>query len=153
MRKNPKAGLLIAAGILAQVTGFSQARMDPAKEALRQFEAYKPTIERKESAVVDNPKAITGDLNGDGRVDCIVFFVMTPQGGGNAIIDRQAAVYLNTGTAMKVDGAFPELRECYAVDRISGGRIYLSYYECAPPYMTKTGFGTYRWQGKKLVKG
>lgn len=126
--------------------------MDPAAEALRQFNTYKPTIERKENAIVDEPTAIIGDLNGDGRRDCIIFFVMTPKGGGNAIVGRQAAVYLNTGTGMKVDGAFPDLSECYTVERIAAGQIFLDYYECAPPYMTKTGSGIYRWQTKQLIK-
>jgi hypothetical protein len=143
---------VVSGGLLMLgIATHAQAQSDPAGESLRQFSAYKSTIERTENAVVDNPTAITGDLNGDGRADCIVFFVMTPKGGGNAIIGRKAAVYLNTARGMKVDGAFPELRQCYAVDRISAGKIFLSYYECAPPYMTKTGAGIYRWQNRKLI--
>lgn len=145
--------IVLTSGILAsQAPAFSQTATDPARDALRQFDAYKSTIERSENAVVDNPQTFTGDLNGDGKPDCIVFFVMTPQGGGNAIVGRKAAVYLNTSTGMKVDGAFPELQHCYGIDRVANGRIYLSYYECAPPYMTKTGSGAYRWQNRKLVK-
>jgi hypothetical protein len=133
-------------------TADAQGGFDPRRESLRRFQAYKPTIERTEGATVDNPQAFVGDLNGDGRADCIVFFVMTPKGGGNAIVGRKAAVYMNTGSGMKVDGAFPDMQECYAVDRVSGGRIYLSYYECAPPYMTKTGSGVYTWSSGKLLK-
>lgn len=130
----------------------AQKRFDPAADALRQFNAYKPTIERTENAAVDEPRAITGDLNGDGQTDCILFFVLTPQGGGNAIIGRKAAVYLNTGTGMKPAGAFPELDECYGVNRIDrSGVIYLDTYECAPPYNTKTGTKRYRWQRGRLV--
>jgi len=151
MRAN-KTCLLFFGALLFFAGANAQRSFDPKRESLRQFNAYKPTIERTENAVADNPQAFVGDLNGDGRADCIVFFVMTPKGGGNAIIDRKAAVYINTGSSMKVDGAFPDLQECYAVDRIAGGRIYMSYYECAPPYMTRTGSGVYAWSSGKLSK-
>ncbi|RYD53563.1 MAG: hypothetical protein EOP52_05355 [Sphingobacteriales bacterium] len=141
------AGIL---SLLASGTTNAQA-FNPATEALRQFESYKATIEAREGASVDVPKAITGDLNGDGRTDCLVFFVLTPKGGGNAIVDRQTAVYLNTGRGMKVDGAFPDLEICYVPEAISRGRIRMGSYECAPPYNTKTGTRYYRWQSRKLV--
>lgn len=124
---------------------------DPATASLKLFNAYKPTIERRENAVVDNPAAIVGDLNGDGLVDCILYFVLTPKGGGNAVIDRQAAVYLNTGNSMKVNGAFPKLNYCFGVNKIIDGLIYVDSYECAPPYNSKLGTYTYRWKNGKLV--
>jgi len=39
----------------------------PKREALKLFNSYKPTIERSRNAIVDEPSAITGDLNGDGK--------------------------------------------------------------------------------------
>jgi len=55
---------------------------------------------------VDEPKAITGDLNGDGKDDCIIFFVMTSKDRGNAIVWSDAAIYINKRDKMKVTGSF-----------------------------------------------
>ena len=52
------------------------------------------------------PSPITGDLDGDGREDCVIFFVMTSRTGGNAIVGRDAAIYINKGEKMKVIGSF-----------------------------------------------
>ncbi len=146
----PKFLLILAFALSGSYPGWSQTTYNPADASKKLFEQYKPVIERKEQAVVDEPKAITGDLNGDGLADCILYFVLTPKDGGNMIVDRQAAVYLNTGHGMKVAGAFPDLG-CYVVDRVAGGIIYVSMYECAPPYSTKTGSRRYRWNGGKLT--
>ena len=137
--------------LLTAASAGAQTRYDPATEAQRLFESYRPTIARTEHAVVDDPTAITGDLNGDGLTDCILYFVLTPEEGGNMIVGRKAAVYLNTGTGMKVDGAFPDLSYCFVVDKIASGVIYVNSYQCAPPYNTKKGAYRYRWAGKKLV--
>lgn len=143
--------MLFKIALFLPVASHAQS-FDPATEALRQFNAFKPKIEASEQATVDNPQTITGDLNGDGRTDCLIFFVLTPKDGGNAIIGRQTAVYLNTGRGMKVDGAFPDLDICYVPEAISRGRIRMGSYECAPPYNTKIGTRYYRWQSKKLVQ-
>lgn len=115
------------------VSGAAQ-NFSPSKEALRLFLKYKPTIERTNHAVVDEPVIVPGDINGDSLQDCIIFFIMTPADGGNAIIGRQAAIYINTGKKMKVTGAFPSLGFCYVVDRIFHQVIYVKEYKCRPPY-------------------
>ena len=119
--------ILLAAGIKAQ--SFS-----PAKEALRLFNKYKPTIEKVNHAVVDEPKIVTGDINNDSLEDCLIYFVMTSKDGGNAITGTETAIYLNTGKGMKVVGAFPKFSYCYGVDRIEQQVIYVSEYKCLPPY-------------------
>ena len=98
------------------------------------FNKYKATIEKTNGGIVDEPKVITGDINGDNLEDCIIYFVMTPKEGGNLIIDEEAAIYLNTGKNMKVVGAFPKFDFCYSVDRIRNHIIYLKEYKCEPPY-------------------
>ncbi|OQP59430.1 hypothetical protein A3860_37885 [Niastella vici] len=103
-------------------------------EALKLFNKYKPVIEKKNNAVVDNPIAIVGDINGDGKEDCIVSFVMTSKNGGNAIVGHESAIYLNSGTRMKVTGAFPAFNFCYTLDHIQDQVIFGKEYECAPPY-------------------
>src|SRR5215213_8050056 len=69
-------------------------------KALKLFNKYKSIIERKNNAIVQNPVAIVGDINRDGKDDCIICFVMTSRNGGNAIIGHESAIYLNTGTSM-----------------------------------------------------
>lgn len=106
----------------------------PKEESLKLFNKYKPVIERKQDAVVDNAVAITGDINGDGKEDCIVSFVLVGKDGGNALLGDGFAIYLNTGTHMKVVGAFPDYKYCFYLDHIRDQVIYGKEYECAPPY-------------------
>lgn len=147
-----RALLLCFSVLLSGPTLQAQQARGPVAEALRQFEAYKPTIEAREDAIVEGPEAISGDLNGDGLTDCLLHFILLPQGGGNAIIGRQTAVYLNNGTGMKVDGAFPELDVCYVPEAIEKGVIRMRIYECAPPYNTEKGVRYYRWKSRKLER-
>ena len=77
------------------------------------------------------PIVVTGDINNDSLPDCIIYFVMTSKSGGNAIIGREAAIYINTGKKMKVVGAFPGLGFCYVVERISQQVIYMKEYNAS----------------------
>ena len=115
-------------------TGLAQQHFSPKEEALKLFNKYKPVTEKKNDAVVDNAVAITGDINGDGKADCIVSFIMYSQDGGNAHIGSGSAIYLNTGVRMKVVGAFPEFNFCYYLDHIHDQVIFGKEYECASPY-------------------
>ncbi|HKB44877.1 MAG TPA: hypothetical protein VKC90_10825 [Chitinophagaceae bacterium] len=128
--KKTLSGLLIVLGLSAA----AQNSFSPVREALRLFNKYKPTIEKDNDAIVDEPKVISGDINNDSLEDCIIFFVMTSKDGGNVITDQEAAIYINKGNRMKVVGAFPKFNFCYAVDRIDKQVIYLKEYKCAPPY-------------------
>jgi hypothetical protein len=94
---------------------------------------------------------ITGDLNGDKRIDCIIFFVMTPKDGGNVIIGRDAAIYINQGNKRKVIGNF-NLDICYAVEKIKDKIIYVNEYECAPPYDIFAKKRKYLLSGNKVAK-
>src|SRR5690349_22569200 len=102
--------------IIIPFMGLAQQKFSPSNEALALFNKYKPVIEKKNNAIVDEPNVITGDINGDGKEDCIVCFVMTSRSGGNAIIGQGSAIYLNKGTQMKVAGEFPQLSFCYVPD-------------------------------------
>ena len=113
----------------------AQNSYSPAEEALKLFNTYKPVIEKKNNAIVDAPKVISGDINGDSKSDCIISFVMTSKDGGNLIVGYGSAIYLNTGTGVKVAGAFPELGFCYTLDQIKVQIIYAKEHECQPPYL------------------
>jgi hypothetical protein len=128
-----------------------QQQFSPRKEALALFSKYKPVIERKNNAIVDNPTAIVGDINGDDKEDCIVSFVMTSRDGGNAIIGHEAAIYLNTGTGMKVAGAFPSYKFCYKLNHIKDQVIYAKEYECKPPYNTVLRERKFIYKDSKVV--
>ena len=126
-----------------------QQSFSPGKEALKLFTAYKPAIEQTNNAIVDDPKQVLGDLNGDGKTDCIIFFVMTSKHGGNALVGQDAAIYINKGTTMKVIGSF-NLDICYSVENIRNKIIYVNEYECAPPYSTFLRKRKYVLKGNKL---
>jgi hypothetical protein len=129
----------------------AQKTFSPAKEALKLFNAYKPTIEKNNDAIVDKPNVVTGDLNGDGKIDCIIWFVMTSKEGGNAIIGQDAAIYINKGTEMKVIGNF-NLDICYSVEKIKNQTIYIKEHECAPPYDNFIRTKKYRLKERKLIE-
>jgi hypothetical protein len=114
--------------------GYAQQHFSPKEASLKLFNKYKPVIEKKNDAVVDNAVAITGDINGDGKEDCIVSFVLVGKDGGNALLGDGSAIYLNTGVGMKVAGAFPEFKFCFYLDHIRDKMIFAKEYECAPPY-------------------
>jgi hypothetical protein len=120
--------IAIPSVVLAQ-HGFSAK-----EEALKLFNKYKSVIEKKNNAFVENPRIISGDINGDGKEDCIVSFVMTSRNSGNAIIGHESAIYLNSGIRMKVVGAFPAFNFCYTLDHIQDQIIFGKEYECKPPY-------------------
>lgn len=143
---------IVALLTLVGGTAKAQSAATTRAQSLKMFNAYKPTIEAKNNAVVDEPKVLTGDVNRDGRTDAVVFFVMTPKGGGNAIVGREAAVYLGTPKGLKVAGDFPDVEECWAPDAIRGGVVYGTSYECAPPYMAAVGKVSFKWDGKRMVK-
>ena len=131
--------LFFSALLSIRAISFAQGGFSPAKESLKLFNRYVPAIEKNNNALVDNPTAITGDINGDQKEDCIVFFVLTSKEGGNLIMDRQSAIYLNTGAGMKVVVAFPPLDFCYRIDHIKDQVIYAKEYKCMPPYNEVTG--------------
>ncbi len=141
----------IIVSVLSATIVLAQQFFSPAKEALKLFNSYKPTIEKSNDAIVDEPKQILGDINGDGKIDCIIFFVMTPKDGGNAIIGQDAAIYINKGTGMKVVGSF-NLDICYSVEKIKNQIIYVNEYKCAPPYDSFVRIRKYLLRGNKLAE-
>jgi hypothetical protein len=130
-----RGNLLILIPLQFGVIPTAQKTLSPAQEALKLFNTYKATIERTNDAIIDEPIPIPGDLNGDGREDCIIFFVMTSRSGGNAIVGRDAAIYINKGNKVKVIGSF-NLKICYTIEKIVSAIIYVNQYECSPPYNT-----------------
>jgi len=64
---------------------FSQTSFSPEKETMKLFNAYKPVIEKNGDIVVSNTHIITGDINGDGKEDCIVSFERYAKGAVNPV--------------------------------------------------------------------
>jgi hypothetical protein len=136
--------------ITISTTGLAQQRFSAGAAALRLFNKYKPVIERKNNAIVDKPVVVEGDINGDGKNDCIISFVMTSRDGSNAVIGHECAIYLNTGTKMKVVGAFPDFHFCYNLDHIHDQVILGKEYECAPPYNKIIRERKFRYEGGRI---
>lgn len=109
----------------------------PRKEAMDQFNKSKPVIEEKNNAIVDNPTPICGDINGDGKEDCIISYVLISKDGGNAIIGHESVIYVHTGSTMKMTINFPFFKFCYTLQHIKKQVIYAKEYECKPPYNTR----------------
>lgn len=108
----------------------------PRQNAEELFNKYKQVIEWKKEVIVDNTTPVFGDINGDGKEDCIISYVMTSKAGGNAIVGHDAAIYVNTGTSMKMTGSFPSFDFCYTLHHIKNQVIYATEYKCQPPYDT-----------------
>ena len=122
--------VMVAMPVMAR----AQQNFSPKEESLKLFNKYKPVIEKRYDAIVNASDPVSGDINGDGKEDCIISFLMYAKDGGNAHTGSGSAIYLNTGTGMKVVGAFPECPFCYYLDHIQDLVIYGKEYECAPPY-------------------
>ncbi|GAB3931268.1 hypothetical protein [Mucilaginibacter myungsuensis] len=129
-----------------------QPKDAPDVAALKQFEKIRAAIEKDGKGVMDTPIAITGDINGDNRPDCIVSYVLTPKGGGNMIIGDGHYIYLNIGSGMKAAGKFPSFKFCYSLDAIKAGVIHVKKYKCAPPYNESDGVGKLVYKSSKIVE-
>lgn len=70
------------------------------KIAEKKFLKYTPNIE-SEGKNITYSKTFNGDLNNDGLDEIVIYFACTPKSGGNMIVGREAAIYLNTGTTVK----------------------------------------------------
>jgi len=66
------SGLVFIAFIILPSIIQAQNNFSPAKEALKLFNSYKPAIEKKNNAIVDDPTMLIGDINGDKQEDCII---------------------------------------------------------------------------------
>lgn len=137
--------------LLIHTAALQAQTFSPETESLRLFEKYKPTIEKANNAIAQPPTVITGDLNSDGLTDCLLFFVLTPKEGGNAVLDRQTAVYINNGQSMKIGGAFPQVNFCYVPTKIEAGIVYADEYICPPPYNDKKGTRKFKYRNGKIV--
>jgi len=132
--------------------GLARQSFSPKEESLKLFNKYKPVIEKRHEAIVEPSDPISGDINGDGKEDCIISFIMYSQHGGNAHIGAGSAIYLNTGTGMKVVGAFPEFRYCYYLNNIRDQIIFGKEYECAPPYMKILRDRKFKYVAGKIIE-
>ncbi len=106
------------------------ANFNPSEEALRQFDLYSSKIEESKGAEIANSQAFVGDLNNDSFQDVAIYFVLTPQGGGNALMGQGIAVYFNKGNKMKVVAGF-EPEYIFTVEGIEKGKIHIKKLEYA----------------------
>ncbi|MCX2678735.1 hypothetical protein OOZ15_02165 [Galbibacter sp. EGI 63066] len=108
----------------------STQTIDVKKETQKLFDSYAPEIEKSNGYVIDNSKLLIGDLNDDGHEDALVFFVLTPVGGGNMIMGTQMAVYLNRGDKMEVVAGY-DPQKIFKPIEIMNNEIHLIEYEYA----------------------
>jgi hypothetical protein len=95
------------------------------KQATAQFEAYLPKIlATHEDAVLDVQQPYTGDFTGDGIEDVAIYFSLSPNGGGNALVGQGMTLYQNMGDHVKVLAGY-EPDYLFSMERISEGYIHV----------------------------
>jgi hypothetical protein len=105
-------------------------KIDVKKETQKLFDIYSLKIEKSNGARFEKREIMTGDLNDDGLEDSLVFFILTPEEGGNMIVGIEMAVYLNKGNRMEVVTSYnPE--KTFKPIEIKNNKIHLIEYEYA----------------------
>ncbi len=104
-------------------TGISTT--EAVKQATAQFEAYLPKIlAAHEDALLDLQQPYTGDFTGDGVADVAIYFSLSPNGGGNALVGQGLTLYQNMGDHVKVIAGY-EPDYLFSMERISEGYIHV----------------------------
>lgn len=99
---------------------------DAVKLAMKQFDAYLPTILSENSdAGIDLQIPNVGDFTGDGVEDVAIYFNLVPKDGGNAIISQGLTLYKNTRLNVKVIAGY-EPDYLFAFDTIRDGKIHVT---------------------------
>jgi len=121
------------------------------KQALELFDKYAPKIENSNEAVIAYRRAILGDLNNDDLTDAIVEFGMAAK-GGNSVLFKHAAIYLNVNGSLKVVGGF-EPAYCIQIESIKNGIVSVLELEaCALPWPKTIALHYYKLEQNKLVE-
>ncbi len=81
---------------------FTRTSFNVKNVTMQKFNSYSSKIEQSKGAVIGNNEIFVGDLNHDELEDSVVWFVLTAEGGGNAVVGQGMSVYLNTGNDVKV---------------------------------------------------
>jgi len=109
-------------------TTFSLTTRDAVKLAEKQFENYLPKILKSHEAILDGQESFTGDFTGDGVEDIVIYFILAPNSGGNAIVGQGLSLYQNTGNEVKVVAGF-DPNYLFSFNRISNGSINIEKLE------------------------
>lgn len=114
----------------AQATTPDISAAEAVRLATAQFEAYLPKILESHGANLDLQEPVTGDFTGDGIEDVAIYFSLSPEGGGNALVGQGLTLYQNDGKRVKVIGGF-EPDYLFSFKKISNGKIYVEKLEYA----------------------
>lgn len=100
------------------------------KAAEKQFEAYLPKILDDHDAAIDVQEAFAGDFTGDGINDVLIYFSLSPRGGGNALVGQGLTLYKNSGNTVKVIAGY-EPDYLFEFNKIENGKIHVTKLEYA----------------------
>lgn len=140
---------LIISILLIHAKAFAQPAPDDL--ALKLFQSYLPQIENSHSLVVQYTRVVSGDLNYDGLEDVVVEFGLGAK-NSNGIILRQAAIYVNSGTTVKVVAGF-EPDYCPSIKKIQENTIIVEELEaCTLPWPKVVNTHKYRLKNRTLVE-
>ncbi len=107
------------------------SNLDLESEALRLFTRKVPSIAGAMHAAIARRETFCGDINGDGREDVLVYFVLVPDDGGTAIVGRGLAICLQRKGAMELAGLFqPDYP--FVIEKIEGQHIHIAKLNWTP---------------------
>ncbi|OMQ08203.1 hypothetical protein [[Flexibacter] sp. ATCC 35103] len=113
-----------------QISRHKISTNDAVRLAEKQFENYLPKILKSHDATLDIQESYTGDFTGDGIEDVVIYFSLSPSGGGNALVGQGLTLYQNNGYDVKVIAGY-EPDNLFQFDKISNGKIYVEKLEYA----------------------
>lgn len=106
------------------------SKEEAVQSAMKQFEKYLPKILKTYDAAIDLQEPFVGDFTGDGIEDVAIYWSLSPQGGGNALVGQGISLYKNDGHKVKVIAGY-EPDYLFAFDKISNGKIIVEKLEYA----------------------
>ncbi len=111
-----------AFNLIAQTT-------DLKKKASKEFNKNYTKFQIKGSGIGYN-EVFLGDMTGDGKIDAVVYYALTPKDGGNAFLGNGIVVYANNNGIIKEVTAFkPNFR--FIVKEIMDNKLHIIKLEYA----------------------
>jgi hypothetical protein len=97
---------------------------DALDAANKKFKDYLPKILLEHEAALKTQRSYTGEFTGDGLEDVAIYFTLSPEDKGDAMIGQGLSLYQNTGTDVNVIAGF-EPDYLFKVNKISDGKIFV----------------------------
>jgi hypothetical protein len=92
--------------------------------ANKHFERFSPKFHKRDEAIIDQ-NAFTGDLNNDGKIEVVIFYIVGLDEPSTAYMGTGFALYENTGDTLRYMLNYnPDFR--FSFNKISNNTIFIS---------------------------